>query len=81
MGAWISVHSVLMVIAGVGFGAAIIRAKVLPRWTGALLILAMVMMAIATVLPDVAQTAAAVARDIAFAGMGASLIGARGTRH
>jgi hypothetical protein len=75
LGAWITVHSALMVAAGLIFGAAVIRAKVLPRWTGALLMLAMLLMIVATALPDAAQTAAAAARDIAFAGMGASLLG------
>jgi hypothetical protein len=75
-GAWLTVHSALMVAAGLLFGAAVIRAKVLPRWTGALLMLAMLLMMVATALPDAAQTAAAAARDIAFAGMGASLLGA-----
>lgn len=73
LGAWITVHSVLMVAAGLAFGAAVIRARVLPRWTGALLMLAMVLMIVATALPAAAQTAAAALRDIAFAGMGASL--------
>jgi hypothetical protein len=74
LGAWITVHSALMVAAGLIFGAAVIRAKVLPRWSGALLMLAMLLMIVASALPDAAQTAAAAARDIAFAGMGASLL-------
>jgi len=73
-GAWIAVHSALMVAAGLVFGAAVIRAKVLPPWTGALLMLAMLLMISATALPALAQTAAAATRDIAFAGMGASLV-------
>ena len=73
-GAWITVHSALMVAAGLLFGAAVIRAKVLPPWTGALLMFAMLLMIGATVLPAVAQTAAAATRDIAFACMGASLV-------
>jgi hypothetical protein len=75
LGAWITIHSALMVVAGLTFGAAIIRAEVLPRWTGALLMLAMLLMIVATALPNAAQTAAAATRDIAFAGMGASLLG------
>jgi hypothetical protein len=75
LGAWITVHSALMIAAGLAFGAAVIKANVLPRWTGALLMLAMLLMVVATALPDAAQTAAAATRDIAFAGMGVSLLG------
>jgi hypothetical protein len=72
-GAWITVHSALMVVAGVLFGVSVVRARVLPRWTGAALILGMLLMTVATALPDAAQTAAAGVRDVAFAGMGAAL--------
>ena len=75
MGAWITVHSAVMVVSGLVFGYAVVRAGVLPRWTGALLILGMVSMVVATALPDVVQTLAAALRDVAFAGMGASLLG------
>lgn len=74
LGAWVTVHSSLMVIAGVMFGAAIIRAQVLPRWTGITLIAGMVLMAITVSLPDVTRTMSAAVRDMAFAGMGASLL-------
>jgi hypothetical protein len=75
MGGWIAVHSVLMVVTGLVFGYAVVRAGVLPRWTGALLMLGMLSMVVATALPDVVQTGAAAIRDIAFAGMGAALLG------
>jgi hypothetical protein len=52
-GAWITVHSVLMVVAGVLSGLAVIRARVLPRWTGAALIAGMVLMAATVALPVV----------------------------
>jgi hypothetical protein len=73
-GAWVPVHSAVMVIAGIAFGVAVLRARVLPRWTGAALILGMILMTVATALPDVAQTAAAGVRDLAFAGMGLALV-------
>ena len=73
-GAWMVIHSVLMVIAGIALGLATMRARVLPRWTGATLVLGMILMALATALPDVAQTLAAGVRDLAFAGMGAALL-------
>ena len=77
MGAWITVHSVLMVVAGLIFGYAVIRARVLPRWTGALLMVGMLSMVAATGLPDAVQTGAAATRDAAFAAMGAALLVAR----
>jgi hypothetical protein len=74
LGAWIAVHSVLMVLAGVMFGAAVIRAEVLPRWTGIALIAGMVLMAVTAGMPDVTRTMSAAIRDLAFAGMGAALL-------
>jgi hypothetical protein len=74
LGAWIAIHSVLMVLAGVMFGAAVIQANVLPRWTGIALIVGMVLMAVTSSLPDVTQTMSAGIRDLAFAGMGAAVL-------
>ena len=74
LGVWITVHSVLMVVAGVGFGIAVIRARVLPWWTGATLIAGMLLMSVTLTLPAAAQTAAAGVRDLAFAAMGAALL-------
>jgi hypothetical protein len=74
LGAWLTIHSVLMVLAGVAFGAAVIRAQVLPRWTGITLMAGMVLMAVTVSLPDVTQTMSAAVRDVAFAGMGAAVL-------
>jgi hypothetical protein len=74
LGGWMDVHSILMVVAGIAFGAAVVRARVLPPWTGATLIAGMVAMAVATMLPAAAQTVAAGIRDLAFAAMGAYLL-------
>lgn len=74
LGGWLDVHSVLMVAAGIAFGIAVMRAGVLPRWTGATLVAAMVLMAVATVLPATAQVAAAGVRDVAFAAMGVAVL-------
>jgi hypothetical protein len=63
-----------MVLAGVGFGAAVIRARVLPRWTGVTLVVGMVLMAVTAGLPGVTQTVAAAVRDLAFVGMGAAVL-------
>ena len=73
-GSWITLHSILMVIAGIGFGIAVARARVLPRWTGLALVAGMVLMAATVGAPDAIRTAAAGIRDLAFAGMGASLL-------
>ncbi|MCU1360998.1 MAG: conserved rane protein of unknown function [Ilumatobacteraceae bacterium] len=73
-GAWIAVHSVLMIVAGIAFGTAVVRAEVLPRWTGVTLIVGMVLMVATADLPDAAQTMSAGVRDLAFGAMGASLL-------
>jgi hypothetical protein len=74
MGAWMTIHSVLMVVAGVAFGVAVARAKVLPRWTGTTLIVGMVLMTITSGLPEATRTLSAGVRDLAFAAMGGSLL-------
>jgi hypothetical protein len=74
LGVWITIHSVLMVVAGIGFGAAVIRARVLPWWTGATLIVGMLVMATTVGSPAAVQTASAGVRDLAFAAMGAALL-------
>jgi hypothetical protein len=66
-----------MLVAGSAFGLAVIRAGVLPRWTGVMLVVGVILVAASSVLPVIAQTASAGVRDLAFAGMGASLLGAR----
>lgn len=45
-GAWMTVHSILMIFAGLTFGAAVVRAAVLAPWTGATLIAGMVLMTV-----------------------------------
>ncbi|MCW2819662.1 MAG: conserved rane protein of unknown function [Marmoricola sp.] len=74
---WITLHGALMLVAGSAFGVAVVRAGVLPRWTGQVLVVGVVLVAVATVLPDPLPTLAAGVRDLAFAGMGFSLL----TRH
>jgi hypothetical protein len=76
-GPWIAIHGALMVVAGSAFGLAVIRAGVLPRWTGVALVTGVILVAVSSVLPPIAQTAAAGIRDFAFAGMGASILLAR----
>jgi hypothetical protein len=79
-GVWMTVHSVLMIVAGVMLGTAVARARVLPRWTGITLIAGMVLMAVTSALPDVVRTMSAGVRDLAFAAMGWSLVRLRSQR-
>jgi hypothetical protein len=74
LGPWLDGHAVLMVVAGIAFGVAVVRAGVLPRWTGWALVAGMVLMAVTAAMPDVARTAAAGVRDLAFAAMGAAVL-------
>jgi hypothetical protein len=71
------IHSALMVFGGLAFGLAVIRAGVLPRLTGRVLMAGVVLVAASSGLPEIAQTTAAGVRDVAFAGMGASLLFSR----
>lgn len=74
LGMWMTLHGILMVVAGLALGLAIVQAGVLPRWTGITLMVGMVCIAVSSGLPQLAQTASAGVRDLAFVGMGASLL-------
>ena len=63
------------VLAGLGFGVAVITAKVLPRWTGFALMAGVVLVSLSQSLPEGPQVLAAAIRDLGFAGMGAALLG------
>jgi hypothetical protein len=67
----------VMVLAGLGFGFAVCRARLLPTWTAVALMAGVVLVAAAQGLPDGVQLAAAGVRDLGFAGMGAALLGSR----
>jgi hypothetical protein len=69
-----TVHGAVMVAAGLGFGDAALRARVLPAWTGVTLMVGVVLVAAAQGLPAEAQLIAAGVRALAFAGMGAALV-------
>jgi hypothetical protein len=74
LGPWVTVHGLLMLVAGSAFGVAVAQARVLPRWTGVLLVVGVVLVAAASVLPGAVQLLCAGVRDLAFAGMGLSLL-------
>ncbi|MEA2458002.1 MAG: hypothetical protein QOC95_974, partial [Thermoleophilaceae bacterium] len=80
LGLWLTAHGAIMVLAGIGFGVAVIRAQVLPRWTGVLLGAGVVLVALSQGLPEGVGTAAAGVRDLAFAGMGVALLRAGASR-
>jgi hypothetical protein len=68
-----TIHGALMVIAGIGFGCAVGRARVLPRWTGVALAAGVVLIPLSMGLPDAVGLFGVGVRDIAFAGMGVAL--------
>jgi len=74
VGAWMTIHGVLMVVAGVAFGLAVVRAGVLPPWMGVVLMAGVALVAVSSGLPDIVQTASAGVRDLAFGAMGVSLL-------
>jgi hypothetical protein len=77
LGALMTRHGAIMVFAGIGFGVAVVRAGVLPSWTGLALGAGVVLVAATQTAPEVLQLPAAAIRDLAFAGMGLALLRAR----
>jgi hypothetical protein len=74
VGASMTAHGAIMVIAGVGFGLAVIRAGVLPSWTGVALVAGVVAVAATQIAPPGVQLVAAGIRATAFVGMGCALL-------
>jgi hypothetical protein len=81
MGPLLIVPGAVMVFAGLGFGLAVLRARLLPAWTAVALMGGVALVAAAQGLPDGAQLVAAGVRDLGFAGMGAALLVDTGSRH
>lgn len=73
-GAWMVVHGVVVLVGGLTFGLAVVRAGVLPRWTGWCLMLGVVLVVSASGLSNLARTVAATLPAVAFAGMGWALL-------
>ncbi len=73
-GAWMVVHGVVLVLGGVAFGLAVVRAGVLPRWTGLCLMLGVVLVVSASSGSNLARTVAAALPAASFAGMGWALV-------
>jgi hypothetical protein len=76
-GAWLTLHGFIMLVGGLSFGLAVVRAGVLPRWTGMCLMAGVVVVAAASGLPTIARTVAEVVPATAFVGMGAALLNRR----
>lgn len=74
LGALMTLHGGVMVLAGLAFGVATARARVLPAWTGAALAVGVVLVAATQRAPEGVQILAAAVRDLAFAGMGWALL-------
>jgi hypothetical protein len=77
VGPAITIHGAVMVVAGVAFGWAVVRARVLPRWSGALLMFGVGFVSLSSGLPEPVQILAAGARDAAFVAMGVAVLAKR----
>lgn len=64
----------IMVVAGIGFGLAVLRAGVFPRWTGYTLMAGVCLVAATVELPDVVRVLSAAVRAAAFIGMGVAAL-------
>lgn len=73
-GVWMFLGGALMVVAGLAFGWATLRAAVLPRWSAISLMAGVVLVAAAQGAPEGVQLLAAGIRDLGFAAMGAALL-------
>jgi hypothetical protein len=74
LGTLMIAHGAIMVLAGLGFGYAMLRTRLLPAWTGLSLMVGVVLVAATQGLPDSVQLVAAGFRDLGLAGMGAALL-------
>jgi hypothetical protein len=77
LGAAMLVHGAVMVVAGIGFGTAVLRARAVPGWTAAALMAGVALVALTQNMPTAVGLAAAALRDAAFAGMGFALLRSR----
>ena len=79
LGSIYTFHGGLMVVGGLLFGASVIRAKVLPRWTGIMLIVGVILNLLLRLLafPDLTQIVGSTIRNIALIGMGITILGTK----
>ncbi|MEO6511834.1 MAG: hypothetical protein ABIO16_12630 [Nocardioides sp.] len=76
-GWWMTTHGAVMVVGGVALGLGVTRSHALPVWTGYVLVLGVVLVALASGMGNVERTVAAALPDLAFVGMGVALAGRR----
>jgi len=69
-GGWLTLHGAIMVVGGLAFGLAVIKAAVLPRWAAACLMAGVVMVAATTGMSTAVRAGAAALPSAAFIGMG-----------
>lgn len=74
LGAVMTLHGAVMLLAGIGFGVAVARAGILPAWTGWTLAVGVVLVVATQGAPDGVQLVAAAVRDLGVGAMGAGLI-------
>lgn len=73
-GIWMVLGGALMVLSGLAFGWATIRAGVLPRWSAISLMIGVVLVVATQGAPEGMQLLVAGVRDLGFATMGAALL-------
>jgi predicted membrane protein len=74
LGLLMLVHGAVMVVAGVGFGAATLRARRLPAWAAIALMVGVVLVGVTQNAPEPVALAAAITRALGIAGMGAAVM-------
>jgi hypothetical protein len=74
LGFAMTLHGAIMVLAGIGFGWAVVKARVLPAWTGYALGAGVLLVAATQGTAAGPELVAVAVRDLAFAGMGAALL-------
>jgi hypothetical protein len=73
-GPWMTIHGLIMLAGGLSFGLAIVRAGLLPRWTGLCLMAGVVLIVAASGLSNIPRTVAEAVNASAFVGMGIALV-------
>ena len=73
-GGWFTLHGAIMVIGGLAFGLAVIKAAVLPRWTAACLMAGVVLVAAAAGMSTAVRAEAAALPQAAFVGIGVMVL-------
>lgn len=74
-GIWMTIHGLIMLVGGLAFGLAVVRARVFPQWTGFTLMAGVVLVAAASDLPNIARAIAEAFPAAAFTGMGVAALG------